>query len=179
MQYVETAGQFIAFRLCPIGLGRPATVAGGVQARNVCVNSVDAEGAVASLAVRPIPAPEAKRDLLARLQANLPSARTRGRLAAQLASVSTMRDRDEIDRLYDDLQAAGVALPDIVGPTFEVTGAQPDGTCFVSLSRDDPDRYDVALFGARGFSEPLRQAPDNARRLFLYDRGDRVNPPTR
>jgi hypothetical protein len=175
MQYLETAGQFAAFRLCPIGLRRPATTL-EVQARNVCVNSVGAVSPAPVLDVQAIPAHQAKSHLLARLQVNVQAAKPRGRLAAQLASASTLRDRDEIDRLYDDLQAAGVALPDIVGPTFEVAGAQPDATCFVSLSPDNPDRYDVALFGSRGFSEPTHQPPDNARRLFLYDRGDVVNP---
>jgi hypothetical protein len=32
-----------------------------------------------------------------------------------------MRSKDEVDRLYDDLRAAGVALPELVGPTFEVS----------------------------------------------------------
>jgi hypothetical protein len=98
----------------------------------------------------------------------------RGRLTAQLAS--GMRNKDEIDRLYDDLRAAGVALPEIVGPTFEVTGGPSEATCYVSLSPAEPDIYDVALFGARGFSDPPRLPPENSRRLFLYDRNDVVNP---
>jgi hypothetical protein len=171
MQYLETAGQFAAFRLCPIGLGRPATSL-ETQARNVCANSLDVGGS--ALSVRTLPAQEIKPHLLGRLQATLQKAR--GRLALQLASVSTLRDRDEIDRLYDDLRMAGVALPEIVGPTFEATGAQPGASCYVSLSHGDPDRYDVALFGSRGFSEAPRQPPDNARRLFLYAPGDMVNP---
>lgn len=172
MQYLETAGQFAAFRLCPIGLGRPATSL-ETQARNVCANSVDGSGQ--ALSVRAIAAREAKLHLLGRLQANMQSAKARGRLALQLASAATMRS-DEIDRLYDDLQMVGVALPDIVGPTFEVAGAQPGASCFVSLSREDPDRYDISLLGPRGFSEAPRRPPDNARRLFLYAPGDTVNP---
>jgi hypothetical protein len=172
MQYLETAGQFAAFRLCPIGLGRPATSL-ETQARNVCANSL--EVGTSGLSVRAIPAHEAKLHLLERLQATLQSAKARGRLALQLASAATMRS-DDVGRLYDELQMVGVALPDIVGPTFEVTGAQPDSSCFVSLSHGDPDRYDVSLFGPRGFVEPPRQPPDNARRLFLYAPGDMVNP---
>ena len=106
----------------------------------------------------------------------LSSSKARGRLSAQLASGAVMRNKDEIDRLYEDLRAAGVSLPDIVGPTFEITGGPAEVTCYASLSPDNPDAYDVSLLGPRGFSEPPRLPPENSRRLFLYDRNDVVNP---
>jgi hypothetical protein len=122
---------------------------------------------------------QAKLNLLQRLQENMQSSNAKGRLAAQLANGAVMRVKDEIDRLYDDLRAAGVALPNIVGPTFEV-GSKESGVyearCYVSLSSDDPDNFDVAVQGPRGFAEPARVPPQNSRRLFLFDRDDIINP---
>lgn len=177
-QYIESVGQFLAFQVCPIGLPRPSTPL-EMQARNVCRNSMGQGSAgepAAALKVRAIPADQAKLHLLERVQASMQSSRARGRLAAQLSSGTVMRNRDEIDRLFDDLRAAGVALPDIVGPTFEITGGPGNVTCYASLSTANPDEYDVSLFGSRGFNEPPYQPRENSRRLFLYDRDDVVNP---
>ena len=117
--------------------------------------------------------------LLERVQANMQSSKTKGRLAAQLASGAVMRNKEEIDRLYEDLRAAGVSLPDIVGPTYEV-GRTRDGAyeilCYVSLSPDEPDNFDVVVQGPKGFAEPPKTPPENARRLFLFDRDTVVNP---
>ena len=89
-----------------------------------------------------------------------------------------MRVKDEADRLYDDLRAAGVALPSIVGPTFEIASKESGAyevRCYVSLSSDDPDKYDVAVQGPRGFAKPLRVPPQNSRRLFLFDKDEVIN----
>jgi len=179
-QYIETVGQFLSFHVCPIGLGQPKAPP-ETQARNVCINSMGSPEAPAAIEVRPIPQEQARLYLLERLQASMQSSRSRarGRLAAQLASGAVMRVQAEIDRLYDDLRAAGVALPDIVGPVFEVTGFASDTACYVSLSPDDADTFDVAAFGPRGFSEPPHEAPENSRRLFRYDKADVVNPKPR
>jgi hypothetical protein len=175
-QYIETVGQFLSFHVCPIGLGQPKTPP-ETQARNVCINSMGGPGQPAAIEVRAIPQDQARLYLLERLQASMQaSSRARGRLAAQLSSGAVMRVQAEIDRLYDDLHAAGVPLPDIVGPTFEVTGFAADTACYVSLSTDDADSFDVALFGPRGFTDPPHEAPENSRRLFRYDKADVVNP---
>lgn len=174
-QYIETIGQFLSFHVCPIGLVRPSAPL-EMQARNLCRNSVGSADPPAAQQVRQIPVDQAKLYLLERVQLSMQSSKARGRLAAQLSSGSVMRNRDEIDRLYDDLRAAGVALPDIVGPTFEIASGPSDPTCYASLSPDDPDNYDVALFGPRGFTDPPRLPPENSRRLFLYDKNDVVNP---
>lgn len=177
-QYIETVGQFLSFRVCPIGLGRPS-VPIDAQARNVCKNSTDVPGSAEDLIATALPLAQVKLRLLERVQESMQSSKAKGRLAAQLANGAVMRVKDEIDRLYDDLRAAGVALPDIVGPTFEV-GSKASGAyqavCYVSLSADDPDNYDVAVQGLRGIVEPTRQPPDNSRRLFLFDREDVINP---
>ena len=177
-QYIETVGQFLSFHVCPIGLGRPAASI-DVQARNVCMNSTHVAGTAEDLIATALPLPEVKLRLLERVQASMQSSKAKGRLAAQLANGAVMRVKDEIDKLYDDLRAAGVALPDIVGPTFEI-GSKVSGAyqaiCYVSLSPDDPDNYDVAIQGPRGLAEPTRLPPQNSRRLFLFDREDVINP---
>jgi hypothetical protein len=175
-QYIETVAQFLAFHVCPIGLARPSASL-EIQASNLCRNSLVAVEPQATLQARSIPVDQAKLYLLERMQASMQSSsKARGRLSAQLASGAVMRNKDEIDHLYEDLRAAGVALPDIVGPTFEITGGPAEVTCYASLSTDNPDTYDVSLLGPRGFSEPPRLPPENSRRLFLYDRNDVVNP---
>jgi hypothetical protein len=177
-QYIETVGQFLSFHVCPIGIGRPA-ISIDMQARNICNNSIGVSGRAEALIATPMVLAQAKLNLLQRLQENMQSSNAKGRLAAQLANGAVMRVKDEIDRLYDDLRAAGVALPKIVGPTFEV-GSKESGAyeakCYVSLSSDDPDNYDVAVQGPRGFAEPSRVPPQNARRLFLFDQDDNINP---
>ncbi len=176
-QYIETVEQFLSFRVCPIGLGRPQVTL-DVQAANICSNATGAPDSSSSMQVTPIAAVHARRYLLERLQANMQSSKAKGRLAAQLADGAVMRVKAEIDRLYEDLRAAGVALPDIVGPTFEV-GRTRSGSyetiCYVSLSAEDPDSFDVVLQGPRGLSEPPHQPPTNSRRLFLFNRADVIN----
>ena len=176
-QYIETVGQFLSFRVCPIGVDRPK-IAIDMQARNVCSNSTGGSD-TASLVVTPIAQEKAKLYMLQRVQENMQSSKAKGRLAAQLTNGAVMRVKEEIDRLYDDLRAAGVALPDIVGPTFEIgrkTAQAYEVSCYVSLSPNDPDNYDVVVQSARGLAEPPKLPPQNSRRLFLFDRGDVINP---
>jgi hypothetical protein len=177
--YIETVAQFLSYHVCPIGLNRPA-IGLEAQAGNICNNSTVGSGAASPLQVTLIPALQAKRYLLERVQENMQSSsKSKGRLAAQLASGAVMRVKDEIDRLYEDLRGAGVALPEIVGPTFDVgrirAGAY-EAVCYVSLSPDAPDIYDVVVQGPKGLSEPLRLPPENCRRLFLFDQKEIVNP---
>lgn len=177
-QYVETIGQFLTLNICPTDLVRPP-VPMDKQAANICSNAMGAPLPPSAVAITPIAVQQAKQYLLQRVQETLQTAKARGRLADQLASWSVMRVKDEIDKLYEDLRAVGLALPDIVGPTFEV-GIDQQGNyrtaCYVSLSPSDPDTYEVVVQGARGLVEPPKAPPDNARRLFLFDRNDNVNP---
>lgn len=177
-QYIETIGQFLTLNICPTGLARPALPI-DKQATNVCNNSIGAPLPLSVLAITPIATQQAKQYLLQRVQESMRSAKARGRLADQLASWSVMRVKEEIDKLYEDLRAAGLALPEIIGPTFEI-GIDQQGNyrtaCYVSLSPSDPDTYEVVVQGARGLAEPPKTPPDNARRLFLFDRNDNVNP---
>lgn len=175
--YVETLGEFLALNICPIGLERPALPTSH-QAVNICNNSLATPASLSSFIVGPIAAPQARQYMLERVQDGMNAARVKGKLSEQLASWSVMRSKDEIDKLYDDLRAAGVALPEIVGPTFEVALNQAGrvrAACYVSLSATDPDRYEVVLQGERGLAEAIRKPPANARRMFLFDRQAVVN----
>lgn len=176
-QYVETIGEFLELKLCPIGIERPSLPMSH-QAANACNNSLPAPVPVSSMIVGPIAGPQVRQYMLERVQDGLNAAKAKGRLADQLATWSVMRSREEVDKLYDDLRAAGVALPEIVGPTFEVAinqGGRYRAACYVSLSQADPDRYDVVLQGPRSLADATRLPPANARRLFLYDRRDVAN----
>jgi hypothetical protein len=171
-QYIETIGEFLALNLCPIGLERPSLPMSH-QAANICNNSLAAPAPLSTFIVGPIAAPQVRQYLLERVQDGMNAAKAKGRLADQLATWSVMRAKDEVDRLYDDLRAAGVALPEIVGPTFEVAlnrGGRVRAACYVSLSPTDPDRYEIVLQGERGLTDAVRKPPANARRMFLFDR---------
>ena len=176
LQYIETVDQFLGLNICPIGLERPA-IPKALQASNICNHSTGWLPADGPLQVTEIPARHAKRHLLERVQTNM-QARTRAGLAGQFSSGAVMRAGEETDRLYEDLQAAGVALPDIVGATFEV-GRHRRGVyevaCFVSLSADDPDKFDVVVQTPKGLAPPPVAPLDNCRRLFLFDREAVIN----
>lgn len=171
-QYVETIGEFLTLNLCPVGLERPVLPMSH-QAVNVCNNSLAASAPLSAFIVGPIAAPQVRQYMLERVQAGMNAAKAKGKLADQLATWSVMRIKEEVDKLYEDLRAAGVALPELVGPTFEVSLNQSGRVrpaCYVSLSATDPDRYGVVLQGERGLTEAIRKPPANARRMFLFDR---------
>ncbi|HZX83753.1 MAG TPA: hypothetical protein VFF19_09330, partial [Reyranella sp.] len=177
-QFIETVGQFLALKVCPIGLGRPG-IALDAQAINICSNSTVAPASATPLVATAIPMLQARRYMLERVQENMQLSKAKGRLADQLASGAVMRVTEEIDRLYDDLRAAGLALPDILGQTFEVgrrVGGAYEILCYVSLSPDKPDEYDVVLQGPKGLSDSGRPPPENSRRLFLFNPRDNINP---
>jgi hypothetical protein len=177
-QYIKSIGQFLSLRICPIGVDRPP-IALPLQATNVCNHSTGWRDPELLLEAREIPVAQAKQYMLERVQEDMRAAKARGRLADQLGDGAVMRVKEEIDRLYDDLRAAGVALPEILGATFEIGRQRAGGyevVCYVSLSPGDPDKYDVVVRGARGLTDPTLSPPENARRLFLFSRDDMINP---
>ncbi|OFX03479.1 MAG: hypothetical protein A3D94_11315 [Alphaproteobacteria bacterium RIFCSPHIGHO2_12_FULL_66_14] len=176
--YLTRVGAFLALRVCPIGLDRPR-ISLAEQATNICNHSTAWLSPVTSLQARPMTARQARRRLLEYIQSNMLSFSVRGALADQLASYSVMRVERAVENLYADLRAAGVPLPEIVGPVFEVGGYQIgiySLTCVVSLSPDDPDKYDVVIQGPKGMARAYRSAPEGCRRLFLYDQDAVINP---
>ncbi|HQT15735.1 hypothetical protein [Reyranella sp.] len=107
------------------------------------------------------------------------SLKVKGALFEQLASYSVMRVEKSIDRLYADLRAAGVRLPEIMGPVFEVSGYRFGGEqmqCFVSLAPEDPHRFAVAIRRPTKWSHPNWGPPRECRGLYRHARESEINP---
>ena len=181
LAYVNTIEEHVVLKICPIGLDRPQ-ISLAEQALNVCNHSTGWTAPADPRQVRRLAPAQAKRYILENIQENMSSLKVNGALFEQLASYSVMRVERSIDRLYADLRAAGVRLPEIVGPVFEVSGYQLGGQeaqCFVSLSPDDPDRYTVAIRRPTKWSHPNWTAPRDCRRLYLHDKDAVINPQPR
>jgi hypothetical protein len=176
--YIDTVADFLTLNICPSGLDRPP-VGLAQQAANICGHATGWANRAKSSQVVEISPKLAKRYILENVQQNMLLHRVNGALSSQLASYAVMRDGRAIDTLYADLQAAGVRLPTIVGPVFEIDGYQigeGETQCFVSLSLDNPDRFEVAVRRPKIWAHPAHSPPRDCRRLFLYDRHDVVNP---
>ena len=86
----------------------------------------------------------------------------KGPLAGQLVAVLASRDQQLIDSVYADLPNAGIMLPNLLGPTFDVGGYATGGytmLCYVRFSSDTPDKYDDVLQGPAGLVKPLPVSP--------------------
>ncbi len=176
--YTNTTGDFLTLKVCPIGLDRPA-IDPVEQALNICNHSTGWTDPAKPSQVRAMTARQAKRYMLENIQQNMSSLKVNGALSDQLASYPVMRNERAIDKLYADLRAAGVRLPEIVGPVFEVSGYRSGGgeaQCFVSLSLEDPSKYAVAIRRPTKWSHPNWAAPRDCRALYLHDRTAVINP---
>lgn len=177
-EYVDRTADFVGFAVCPAELSRPP-LSGAEQATNICNNATGGLDPVSVSHAVSIDASQARRLLLELVQRNLLQSQSRGALAVQLASYSVMRDNEQKARLYTDLRAAGVPLPELVGPVYRVGGFQAGNyemECLVSLSLEEPDRYDAVIIGPGGIEPPPRAAPQGCRRLFLYPINHLINP---
>jgi hypothetical protein len=176
--YVNTTEEFLTLKVCPLGLDRPP-ISPVEQALNICNHSTGWTDPASPSQVRALTPRQAKRYMLENIQQNMSSLKVNGALSDQLASYPVMRDERAIDRLYADLRAAGVRLPEIVGPVFEVSGYRSgsgEAQCFVSLSLDDPNKYAVAIRRPTKWSHPNWSAPKDCRGLYLHDREAMINP---
>ncbi|MCX7364999.1 MAG: hypothetical protein NTV97_24640, partial [Alphaproteobacteria bacterium] len=135
----------------------------------ICGHSMGWAVRAKSARITAMTAQQARRYILENVQRNMILLDVKGALTAQLASYSVMRDERAIDNLYADLRAAGVRLPRIVGPVFEVEGYQVgegETQCFVSLSLDDPDHSRSRCDGRRSGPIPVRRRPTVAAGCF-------------
>ncbi len=176
--YTNTNEEFLTLKVCPIGLDRPG-IDPVEQALNICNHSTGWADPAKPSQVRTMTARQAKRYMLENIQKNMSSLKMNGALSDQLASYPVMRDERAIDKLYADLRAAGVRLPEIVGPVFEVSGYRSAGgeaQCFVSLSPEDPNKYAVAIRRPTKWSHPNWSAPRECRGLYLHDKTAVINP---
>jgi hypothetical protein len=175
--YINTIEEYVSLKICPIGLDRPQ-ISLAEQALNICNHSTGWTSPADPRQVRRFAPGQVKRYILENIQENMSALKANGALFDQLATYSVMRVERSIDRLYADLRAAGVRLPEIVGPVFEVSGYQlgsQEAQCFVSLSPDDPNRYTVAIRRPTKWSHPNWTAPRDCRNLYLHDKDAVIN----
>jgi hypothetical protein len=180
-EYIDIDGEFVDLSSCPIGLDRPKVSQQSV-ATNICNHSIGGFSLADPSQARRLTERDAKKDLLEQVEQSLDTFAVKGPLFGQLAGVIASRDDRLIDAVYSDLRLAGIPLPEFVGPVFKVSGyvtGPYQMQCLVSLSLDNPDKYEVAIQGPAGMTHAFRSAPPNCRRLFLFDRNDMLNPPKR
>jgi hypothetical protein len=176
--YVDTVEKYLVLHACPFNLKRPP-VSVATQATNLCNHAIGNTGSASPMQAEQMSSRHARLRLLEHLQGSLASANLRGSLATQLAAVLASRDDRLIEAVYDELRAAGVALPELFGQHFEVGGYRLGGqqaTCFVSMSLDDSDKYDVVVMDPKGFTRAALSAPARCPRLLIYDDEDVINP---
>ena len=177
-EYVDRDGEFVDLASCATGIERPA-ISRARMATNICNHATDGFSPVDDSNAHEMTAAEARRHLLRHVQENSASFGLQGALIKQIEGALAGRSERQVEAIYDDLRRLGVALPEIMGPVFEVTGYMA-GTyrmqCHVSFSPTDPDRYDLTIQGPTGLTKAFRQAPRQCGRLFLYDRDDVLNP---
>lgn len=177
-EYVDTANQFAELDVCPLGVNRPP-ISPPAIATNICNHATGWFSPATPAQARPLAPREAKRHLLEQVQRNVEALSLKGPLAGQLMAVLASRDQNLIDSVYADLRSAGISLPDLPGPTFEVDGYATGGytlRCYVSFSSDSPDKFDVVLQGPAGLTKPFQTPPAHCPWLFRYDRDDMLNP---
>ena len=176
--YIETDEQFVTLSVCPLGPMRPPSNPPAVAA-NICNHATGGLGQASSSQARGLSAREARRHLLDRVRDTAEAASIKSPLASQLAAVLASRDEALVESVYAGLRSAGVPLPEVQGVNFEVTGYSLGGVpleCHVSVSRDNPAKFDVALVVPDGLMKPFQTPPAACPILFLFDGGDVLNP---
>jgi hypothetical protein len=137
------------------------------QAANVCNNSLAAPGAGVrhDRRARSSQPRRFSQYMLERVQDGLNAARARGKLADQLATWSVMRiEAKRSTKLYDDLRAAGVALPgdrgsDLRGrPSIEAWALSAPRLLRQPVRRRIRTGTTVVLQGPRGLAEAVAPA---------------------
>ncbi|MBS0520647.1 MAG: hypothetical protein JSR90_18260 [Proteobacteria bacterium] len=177
-EYIDTAGSFIDLKVCPIGLSPPKLSPQAIAA-NICNNAIGSGTRASSLDVRSMSARDAQRLLLSHVQKHLEAFNVKGPLAAQLAALLAQRDDRLIEAVYRDLRVAGLPLPELLGRTYNVRGFSVgiyELQCHVSISLDDPDKFDLVLQGPSGLTKAMQPPPAGCPGLYAYDRDDVINP---
>ncbi len=178
-EYVDRDGEFVDLASCAAGIGRPA-ITYAEMAANICNHATGDFSPVDASKAREMTAMQARRHLLRHVQENSESFGLQGSvLIKEIGTALAARTDRQVEAVYRDLRQLGVALPEIVGPVFEVTGYISGSytlQCHVSFSLEDPDRYDLAIQGPTGLTKAFRHAPRQCGRLFLFDRDAVLNP---
>ncbi len=182
--YFDSVETFLTARTCPIGLGRPATSL-AMQAINACSYALRWRNPDSPLKSTAMAEPDARRYLLKYVKLHIwwlgvigepahngaPGVTgEKSDLARRLNSDEYLRSEAATRKLYDDLKAAGLPLPELAGSIFEVTGyntgfdaSSNSGLyartgCIVSLSTSSPSRPRRAQARCRFSTRPPRVA---------------------
>jgi len=177
-EYIDTDQQFVALQACPIGLGLPR-LSPQAFAANICNHSTGWIGAASPSQARQLSPRDARRHMLEQVQGNIEAFSGKGPLVTQLKAVLAVRDDLLVEGVYNDLRTAGIALPELLGSFFEVSGYSSGPyqiDCHVTFSRDNPSKFSVSLQTPEGLVKPFQSPPANCPALFLYDRDDVLNP---
>jgi hypothetical protein len=177
-EYIDTDGEFVDLTSCATGIERPA-ISPSEIATNICNHATGELNPVTASEAHELTIPEARRHLLEYVRHNMQELGVQGTLAKQIATAMASRNERQQEAVYEDLRAVGISLPQLQGPTFEVTGYSAGSymmQCHVSYSQQDPDRYDLAIQGPGGLTKAFKSAPPKCARLFLFDRNDVLNP---
>lgn len=177
-QYIETDEEFLSVRACPVGqeppLGRLEQ-----QAVNVCNHATGWFSVASPSQASAMSSRQSKRHLLEHVQQNIESFNVKGPLVTQLRAVIASKDERLVESVYDDLRAAGIALPEQFERNLHVTGYMSGATqlqCHVTLDVGEPDRFDLVILGPTGLLRAFQAPPRACPRLFRYDRQEVLNP---
>jgi hypothetical protein len=182
-EYIDLVGEFLDFSSCTIGTEPAPAGDAAVIATNICSNSLDLPPEQGGeLKARPMSDQEMKRHLLQHLQERIGLYGVKGALATQLGAALRAHDDRLVDQVYLEFRSAGIALPEVSGPAFEVLGYKAGAAgvqCHVSFSLEKPDLYGVLLVSDAGMSEPKKSGPPQCRHLMRYNRDEMLNPSKR
>jgi hypothetical protein len=188
---IRTVADFMLIHACPIGLAPPAADLQR-QASNICNNATQWFDPAGPHRIDPVTVLAAKRVLLEAARENAWRSRDdKDRdLGQRLTGRLYLESEEATDRLYAQLKAAGVSLPELSGTIFQVSGYRTGRygmECLISFPADPsgkadrPDKY-TALLAARVSSwlapmvhEVTSPCPD----LLRHDGQEVINPPPR
>lgn len=176
IEYVDTVKEFLTLHVC---LSEPflPEITRERQAANICNNSMQWTDAKPS-SPHALSAGEARLRLLQQLEMTISSSRSSERLAAHLRTALESKNDALVFDAYAGMKAAGVPLPELLDPVYEMTGSGVHATtsCLASLPAGDPNRFEVAVHSPKGVATPRRSAPQNCRWLFRHDANEVINP---
>ncbi|MGE5151598.1 MAG: hypothetical protein ACM3II_15875 [Rhodospirillaceae bacterium] len=182
---IRTVADFMLIHACPIGLARP-TAGLQQQAANICNNASQWFDPDGPHRIDPITVLTAKRVLLDAARENAWRSRDDKDhdLGQRLSRRLYMESDEATDRLYGELNAAGISFPDLSGTIFEVSGYRTGRygmECLIGFPESTADRY-TALVASRVSSwlaPMVREVQSACPDLLRHDGKEIINPPPR
>lgn len=177
-EYVDSSQAFLELKVCPVGLEKLSTNL-TVIATNICNHVASGMGYATPQQARPLSQREARRHLLEGVLDTARAASPKNPFVVQLSAVLQSRDDGLVETIYEGLRTSGVTLPVVKSNNYEVTGYSLAGApmdCHVSISRENPARYDVVLTSNQRLIPPFRKPPAECPLVFLFDPDEHLHP---